>query len=183
MTDETKHQTKMKRTLKQNKTTTPILVSGWQYPCTTKRKKKKMKHFIKLKRHKQKDAHKLAPMANFGKIYENTEGFHVMDGSEHGGIFTRSACVCGTFKKNKYVSNRKITGIIFKIQEHIKKRFNIYLILHKWLKMREHYLQVNILIVYFLIHYYCLIIIDEENDDLDPHYQDDDSQEKFYHYN
>ena len=66
------------------------------------------------------EAHKLvAQMANFSKIYANTEGFSVMGGSQHGGIFMRS--VCKIFKDTKYVSNHKFTDIIFKIREYTKR--------------------------------------------------------------
>ena len=61
----------------------------------------------------------MAQMANFAKIYANAEGFSVMGGSQHGGIFMRS--VCKVFKDNKYVRNHKFTDIIFKIREYTKR--------------------------------------------------------------
>ena len=62
----------------------------------------------------------IGQMANFVKIYANTEGFCVMDGSEHGGVFLRS--VCKVFKDVNYVTNHKFTEIIFKIRKLQKEQ-------------------------------------------------------------
>ena len=72
----------------------------------------------------KKEAGKLmGQMANFCKVYANTEGHPVADGSLKGGVFLRN--VCRVFKDRKFVLNHRWTDIIFKIRTYTKRNATI----------------------------------------------------------
>ena len=123
MIDETKEESKPNNEQADNekKTQTTNSASDPAISLHNKNKtKEKKEETFSLKGINKEDAHTLVgQMANFSKIYANTEGFSVMGGSEHGGIFMRS--VCRVFKDTKYVQNHKFTNIIFKIREYTKR--------------------------------------------------------------
>ena len=76
-------------------------------------------------------------MAHFQKIYANTEGFAVMDGSQNDGIFMKS--VCRVFKDYKDIKSYKFTDFIFKIREFTKRDSTLndnLFNLHHLLKMK-----------------------------------------------
>ena len=75
---------------------------------------------FKLKGINKEDAGKVAgQMANFFKLFANTEGFSVMGGSENGGIFLRS--VKRVFQDPKFVTKNDWQKIIHKIREYTKR--------------------------------------------------------------
>ena len=60
-----------------------------------------------------------AQMTNFSKLYANTEGFSVADGSVKGGLFIRN--VCAVFSDRNFVLKHLWNDIIIKIREYTKR--------------------------------------------------------------
>ena len=83
------------------------------------------KEAISFKNVSKDQAQKLvAQMANYCKVYANTEGFTVVDGSKHGGIFLR--CVCKLFKDVQFVTKHRWPNMIFKIRDYTKQKGTIF---------------------------------------------------------
>ena len=61
----------------------------------------------------------VAQMANFCKVYANTEGFSVADGSKNGGLFLR--CVIKVFGDTEFVKKHSLSDIILKIRQYTKR--------------------------------------------------------------